>query len=226
MRGLTRLLAMCLIGVFVGVSMSTFLYDRRSQEVSDLPSADAALVLAAGINADDTLHSTTKRRVEAGVEVFQAGKVGHILFSGARADPAKASAAELMGVYAHSLGVPDEAILIESGSFSTLQNSLFAKEVLQENGLDDVILVTESYHMGRALVSANWAGIEVVGSYSAGSVFSDGALQGAQLFAREVLATVFNLARLCLWYVLGWFGMSDEERLPMLVGLPEGADLA
>lgn len=220
MRGLTRLLAMCLIGVFVGVSMSTFLYDQRTQDIEALPQADAILVLAAGVYPDDTLPSTTRRRVEAGVKIYQAGKADRLLFSGGRSDRTKTPTATLMGAYAQSLGVPAEAILIEPNSYSTLQNGLFSKTVLEDNGLSEVLLVTESYHMGRALVSINWAGINVVGSFSAGSVFSDGAVQGAQLFAREVLATIFNMARLSLWYVLGWFGVSDEERLPMLVVLP------
>lgn len=226
MRGLTRLLAMCLIGVFVGVSMSTFLYDQRANDVSGLPRADAILVLAAGVNADDSLPPTTRRRVEAGVAVFQAGKAGNMLFSGGRLDASKPDTADLMGEYARSLGVPEGAILLENNSYSTLQNGLFAKDVLQSKGLESVILVTESYHMGRALVSMNWAGIDIVGSFSAGSVFADGAFQGAQNFAREVLATIFNMVRLSLWYVLGWFGMSDEERLPMLVALPQDTLLA
>ncbi len=207
------------IGVFVGVSISTFLYDKRYQDLDPLPEADAILVLAAGINDDDSLPPTTARRVEAGVRAYLADKAPRLLFSGGRSFPDRTPTATLMAARAVELGVPQTAVLIEDRSRSTLQNGLFSRDILQREGLDDVILVTESYHMGRALISLSWAGVDVVGQLSAGSVFADGPEAGAQLFAREVLATIFNMIRLALWYILGWFGMTDEERLPMLVAL-------
>ena len=217
MRALLRLLAISFIGVFAGVSMSTFLYDWRNAKPADLPGAGAVLVLAAGVMPDDTLSASTARRVAMGVAVFQAGKAQKIIFSGGRSIPDRKSTAELMADMARQAGVPEEAILIEDKSFSTLQNGVFSKAVMRNNAIRDVILVTESYHMGRSLVSMSWAGVDVKAWISAGSVFADGSVDGAQKFAREVLATLFNLARLVLWYLLGLTGMSVEERLPILV---------
>ena len=217
MRAFLRLLAISFIGVFVGVSMSTFLYDLRDTNIGALPDVGAVLVLASGVMPDDTLTPSTARRVASGVAVYQAGKAPKIIFSGGRSIPDRKSTAELMAEIARQAGVPPEAILIEDKSFSTLQNGIFSKSVMEDSGINTVILVTESFHMGRSLVSMSWAGIDVQAWVSAGGVFDDGAANGAQKFSREVLATLFNLGRLLVWYLLGLTGMTEEERLPILV---------
>jgi len=57
------------------------------------------------------------------------------------------------------LGVPADAIRLETGSYDTHSNCTGSKPILDELGASDVLLVTSAIHMRRALATCRTAGI-------------------------------------------------------------------
>jgi SanA protein len=101
-----------------------------------------------------------------------------------------------MRQYALGLGVPDEAIALDYAGFSTYDSCYRARDIF---GVDEAILVTQDFHLDRALLICNSLGIDSVGV--AADVMRPAGYSRLSLFrsmVREFPATalaVFDLAR-------------------------------
>jgi SanA protein len=135
-------------------------YERRIYtRVEDVPELPVAVVFGAGYWPDGTPSDVMKDRVEAAVELYRAGRVRKILFSGDNRfvhynEPGK------MREYALSLGLPDEAIVLDYAGRRTYDTCYRARDIF---GLRDVILVTQRYHLPRALYICEHLGLHAVG---------------------------------------------------------------
>ncbi|MBD3624740.1 MAG: YdcF family protein [Rhodobacteraceae bacterium] len=202
------LLGLAGFGVSLALVCITALWHVRGR----LPdNADVIMVLGAATEVDGTLGKPALARVQTGVELWRRGLAPEILFTGGPALPSFRAHGALMADAARALGVPEEAIIIEAGAHSTLQNALLSQPLIPDRR---VILVTHGYHMTRSRLSLAWAGIPVAG-YA-----TPGAFTGARDALREALATPFNAGRVALWHVLGWTGMDPGRRLRMLAQAP------
>lgn len=85
---------------------------------------------------------------------------GRLLFSGAPA-PGGGSAAEKMALFAREMGVPEQALLVETESLNTRENLLFSKKLIGERG-GTLWLVTSALHMPRSMAVAEALGLEVI----------------------------------------------------------------
>lgn len=101
-------------------------------------------------------------RVWHAARLYHAGKAPLLVLSGGT-DPRVnlTSEAEAMRVLLHDLGVPDVAMLQESNSRTTQENARFTAALLQQRGIDHIILVTSAMHMRRALAHFEAAGLRV-----------------------------------------------------------------
>lgn len=122
--------------------------------------ADCILVLGAGVREDGTLTPMLTDRVNTAVALYQSGASSRILMSGDHGSedynevgPMKAAAA--------AAGVPSEAIFLDHAGFSTYDSLYRAKEIF---GADKIVIVTQEYHLYRALYIAQALGIEAVGA--------------------------------------------------------------
>lgn len=175
-------------------------------------SAEIIVVLGGGMDPDGTLYEPSKLRVIKAVELYQAGAAPKMLFSGGRALDAGPSAADLMAKLAVRLGVPPSAILTETRALSTLQNALFSMPALE--GSNDIILITEGFHLLRAWLSFQWAA-QISGrtlhiSLAHSAVFDP--QTGAKLLVTETLSIWFNLGRVAAWYGGSWLNIPLEIR--------------
>ena len=145
--------------------------ERRfvNQTVAELPLADAVVVLGGGMapappewpypdlggGAD---------RVWQGARIYHAGKAPLVIISGGSLPwlGKRMSEAEAMWQLLADLGVPSDAVLFESRSRSTRENALYTAKLVQERGLDQVLLVTSALHMPRALATFRAAGIDAI----------------------------------------------------------------
>lgn len=103
-------------------------------------------------------HKLTKRtekisilRVVRAVELYKTGRARKILFTGGRRRRTREAESHFMARLAVQMGVPAKAILIEDKSTSTLGNAHFCLYILREHHWTDAILVTDPFHMPRAL---------------------------------------------------------------------------
>ncbi len=92
----------------------------------------------------------TRARTARAVELYKKGWAPYIIFSGAAEDKAGPSNASAMRQDALDQGVPPTAILTEELSENTSENAQKTRDILLNNGIKDIILVTSGYHQRRA----------------------------------------------------------------------------
>ncbi len=138
------------------------------------PSTKVAIVFGAGLQRDGSPSPVLSDRVEAAVNLYLDGKVDKLLMSGDNrfVDYNEPGA---MRAYAVSLGVPEEDIVLDYAGRRTYDTCYRAKYIFQ---IDKAILVTQSYHLPRALFICNQIGVKSVGvsadlrTYMNSSLFS------------------------------------------------------
>lgn len=97
-------------------------------------------------------------RVDQAVWLYKNQYAPKILMSGGTDKETNANEAETMKVMAMEAGVPEGDILTEKESTSTYENFLFSQKIINEAGLNSVIIVTEPYHNPRAELVASKLG--------------------------------------------------------------------
>lgn len=124
-----------LILLLVSVLFVDFVYKTYSFRARDL-NPDAIVVLAGG-----------KGRIEEGVRLYREGKGGSLLLIGV--DPS----VKKSDLYKDFNGVrSSEQVYLEKVSRNTLENAIFARELITKNNIRSMLLITSSYHMKRSLL--------------------------------------------------------------------------
>ncbi|SMD23498.1 protein SanA, affects membrane permeability for vancomycin [Kibdelosporangium aridum] len=170
--------------VVIGGSM-TWSYSASANhrfEVADAPSAPVAIVLGAKIQDDRPLPFLVGR-LDATVDLVKAGKVKAVLVSGA-ADGTSGNETRAMAEYLAEKGVDPKVVVVDPFGLDTYDTCARAVQVY---GIDRALLVTQSYHLPRAVALCRTLGIQADGVAATCdcSVFSL-----ARNRAREWLATV------------------------------------
>jgi vancomycin permeability regulator SanA len=124
-----------------------------------VPAAEVALVLGAGVKRDGTPSQYLQWRVETAVELYKAGKVRTLLMSG-NAENEKGSEPAVMSKYAQKLGVAEADIVLDNAGYTTYESCYRVKRVF---GYDDVIAVTQGYHVPRSVAFCQGLGVKTVG---------------------------------------------------------------
>lgn len=121
--------------------------------------ARVAIVFGAGLQRDGSPSPVLKDRVAAAVELYLSGKVEKLLMSGDNrfVDYNEPGA---MKDYAISLGVPEKDIVLDFAGRRTYDTCYRARHIF---GVEDAILVTQRYHLPRALFTCNGIGLKSSG---------------------------------------------------------------
>jgi uncharacterized SAM-binding protein YcdF (DUF218 family) len=137
--------------------------------IEDVPKADVIVVLGGAVEAVIPPRlgidlGAAADRVLYAAQLYGAGKAQLIIACGGRLPWMKKSSAEApaMGELLRTWGVPEEAILLETGSRNTYENALYTKRLLEAHSLKHVLLVTSALHMPRALALFRASGIDAV----------------------------------------------------------------
>ena len=99
------------------------------------------------------------RRLECAAALYRAGRTPVLVLTGTGIGGDSAPAMRDFAL--KKLGVPAEAMLLESVSTTTRENLVRAAELLREKRMREVLLVTSASHMGRALRAARRAAPEI-----------------------------------------------------------------
>jgi uncharacterized SAM-binding protein YcdF (DUF218 family) len=134
-----------------------------------IPQADVIVVLGGGTQASQYPRSLIEvdgagDRVIYGAWLYQQGKAPYILLTGGRIDwlsPDIDAAHEMAGLL-EMLGVPEDAIWLESDSNNTYENALYTRQMLEPKGLMRILLVTSAWHMPRSVKLYEAQGFEVI----------------------------------------------------------------
>lgn len=125
--------------------------------------ADVILVLGSMPEEDGRPTAMLRGRVEHAVALYQRGWAPRLMLLGGVVDN-RANQAQLMARVAAQMGVPQEAMILEESSKTTLEGVKFSKEIMAQEGLKSAIVVTSLFHTARALAMYRDAGVEVYGS--------------------------------------------------------------
>jgi uncharacterized SAM-binding protein YcdF (DUF218 family) len=134
--------------------------------IAALPPADVAIVLAGfaapALSPRVSLEvSCAVDRALEGAPIYHAGKVSYLLISGGNLPWQQDAApeAELIAQFMGELGVPREAMVVETTSRNTRENAVNSAAVLTARGWTTAILVTSGAHMPRAKAAFDRVGI-------------------------------------------------------------------
>jgi SanA protein len=189
-------LAVVGLSVLIGLRLfSAWQAESRIHALESVPQRPVAIVFGAQIYGSGRLSAMLRDRVSVGAALYHAGRVQALLFTGDNSERAY-NEPEAMRQYAMELGVPYEAIVLDYAGFNTYDSCYRARDIFQ---VDQAILVTQDFHLDRALLICNALGVESVGvaadvmrptGYSRWSML--------QSSVREVPATAYAVFRLLI----------------------------
>lgn len=112
--------------------------------------ADAIVVLGAGLLRDGRPGWSLTRRSLHAADLWHAGIAPYIVCTGGQAESFPRSEAAACRDILQSSQVPARAILLEEQSRSTEENAIYSRRMIDRLGFEDIVLVSDSYHMLRA----------------------------------------------------------------------------
>ncbi len=164
---------------------------------ADAPrSADAIVVFAGGVGESGQAEQGYEERVQRAVELFRAGYAARMIFSSGYTHFFREP--EVMKALAVALGVPEQAILLETQATSTVQNVSGTVKLLNQHRWKSILLVSSPYHMRRAsmVFTKQAPQIQVICTPVERSLFYSHRRPGASLgqmrgILHEILAIVY-----------------------------------
>ena len=156
---LLALAALGLLALFLPRLITTFYSWTRIYTVDSAPNERVAIVFGAGLTRDGYPTAILRDRVETATQLYFAGKVQKLLMSGDnRVENYNEPGA--MRDYAISLGVPADEIVVDYAGRRTYDTCYRAKAIF---GLSSALLVTQQFHLPRALFECNALGVQASG---------------------------------------------------------------
>lgn len=130
-----------------------------AEQAAELDGIDCIIVLGCQVRADGTPSDMLRDRLTRGIELYTLGAAPKLLMSG---DHGRVEYDEVgtMKQYAIGAGIPSADIFKDHAGFSTYETVYRAKEVFDAQR---VIIVTQAYHLYRALYIAEKLGLEAYG---------------------------------------------------------------
>lgn len=126
--------------------------------VREAPACPVAVVFGAGYS-EEGLSLVLADRVRTAADLFKTGRVRKLLMTGDNSRPDYNEPAA-MRKFAMSLGVPGRDIVLDFAGFRTYDSLYRARDIF---GIRRALLVTQSYHLPRALYTAHRLGISAEG---------------------------------------------------------------
>ncbi len=167
-RNINRMIKIMIIGIIILMiaifSLNIYVVNSTKNEivkeenVSNIEGVDCILILGAGIWGDKP-SPMLEDRLKEGITLYKKGTTKKIIMSGdhSREDYDEV---KIMKEYAESEGVPSEDIFMDHAGFSSYDSVYRAKEIF---GVQNMIIVTQKYHLYRSLYIAKKLGIEAYG---------------------------------------------------------------
>jgi len=168
-------------------------------DIERVPDKPVAVVFGAGYWPSGVLSAILKDRLDASIELYRAGRVEKLLFSGDNRfvdynEPAK------MLEYALEQGIPRDAIVLDYAGRRTYDTCYRARDIFQ---VRSVVLVTQRYHLPRALSTCDALGLDTIGYVA-----------DRQPYPRRNLAWYWVREAAALWRA--WWDIYIARTMPVL----------
>jgi len=158
-------------------------YHAQIYSIADAPVERVAIVFGAGLWRNGAPTPVLYDRVATAAELYQQGKVEKLLLSGDNRFVYYNEPAAMRQV-ALNLGVPDAALVLDYAGRSTYDTCYRAKVIF---GVSEAILVTQNFHLPRALLICEALGLQATGVSADRRPYPRSSVAFWEL--REVLAT-------------------------------------
>jgi len=171
LRQVWRGIKLCLLVLLVQAAWCTWLVYSYSTRTASRR-ADAAVVLGAaawGKNPSPVF----RERINHALTLYQNERVEKLIFTGGTPKSGYSTEGAVARRFALRQGVPPQDILFETTSKDTYQNLANARWLMRKNGLKTVIIVSDPYHMARAMAMAEDLGIRAYPSPTPTSRYKD-----------------------------------------------------
>ncbi|MBD5453043.1 MAG: YdcF family protein [Lachnospiraceae bacterium] len=142
----------------------------RYANVYEDKKCDVAVVLGAAAN-DNGVSEVYKQRLNHAAQLYQNADVSKIIVTGGMGEGNSFTDAYMARKYLESVGIPDNAIFEEDTSTITQENLENAKKIMDENGYQTALIVSDPLHMKRAMLLAKDAEIEAFSSPTQSSAY-------------------------------------------------------
>jgi len=144
--------------------------EYRYPSQDDYPIADVAVVLGGGTEPAAMPRQSVEvngagDRVLFAAQLYRQGKANKLLLSGGEItwlNEGNTTPAEDMAALLTSIGIPEDALILEVESKNTYENALYCKEKLDAIEVNRILLITSAMHMPRAVALFEKQGIEVI----------------------------------------------------------------
>ncbi len=152
------------------------------EQAAKLTDVDCILVLGCGVRADGSPSAMLHDRLQRGVELYELGAASKLLMSG---DHGRESYDEVdtMKAFAVDAGIASSDVFMDHAGFSTYESMYRAKEIFRA---EKIIIVTQEYHLYRAIFIAESLGLEAYGVAADYRAYSGQTMRDL----REILARV------------------------------------
>ncbi len=145
------------INIIVYESAKDKIYTADEYKFTD--KADCILVLGAGVREDGSPSNMLEDRLITGIRLYESGASDVLLMSGDHGSEDYDEVGAMLD-YAVNDGVDKEKIFLDHAGFSTYESLYRAKEIF---GAEKIVIVTQKYHLYRALYLAEALGLDAVG---------------------------------------------------------------
>nr|WP_234042563.1 ElyC/SanA/YdcF family protein [Streptomyces marianii] len=157
-RGQRRTVQALMLASVLALAPATWLHavaDSRTGTVAGAPAREVAVVFGAGLwKGRPTPYLA--HRLDTAAELYRSGKVKVVLVTGDNSR-AEYDEPDAMRTYLVRRGVPDGRIVSDYAGFDTWDSCVRAKKIF---GVDRAVLVTQGFHIKRAIALCDAAGIE------------------------------------------------------------------
>ncbi len=152
------ILMIIVLGINLYVKASTNKQILGENDYTKLSDIDCIIILGAGVWGDKPSPILEDRLLE-GIKLYQNNVSDKIIMSG---DHGRESYDEvnIMKNYAIEKGIPSENIFMDHAGFSTYESIYRARDIFKAK---KIVIVTQKYHLYRALYAANCLGLESYG---------------------------------------------------------------
>lgn len=153
-------LSLFFLFVLLLTKLSVLIYALpRTFTLNDVPAQRAAIVFGAGLYQDGSAGPVLRDRIETAANLYKQNKVDKLLMSGDNRF-VEYNEPEAMRQYALDLGIPDKDIILDYAGRRTYDTCYRAGAIFK---VKSAILVTQAFHVPRAIFLCNSLGVESVG---------------------------------------------------------------
>lgn len=186
LKSIIKLVLLCgCIGIISILSINHMVVsigEKYTYNVETVPQADVIVVLGAMVYSNGMVSPILADRLDYAIELYNNKKAPKILLSG---DHGTKSYDEVnaMKTYVCKSGIPEEDVFMDHAGFNTYNSMYRVRDIFQA---EDIIVVTQDYHVKRAVFIARKLGIKAFGVASDKHIYPKMSIYES----REVLARI------------------------------------